>query len=363
MSDLCTFSHNGKRYVALVRKLTERECFRLMDVDDTDNQKMIDGLARSSCYRLAGNSIVVSVLYNLFRKLFVDPSDEHKEADLFSLSLSLDTSPHYDHDHPLRVVTLCSGYDSQCLALERLKRDFPPFDYELVFWSEFDPESTAPLDRQPAVMAHNLLFPQWADRNLGDMTKIDWHSVPDFDLLFYSTPCQSISQAGLQHGFVEGSGTRSSIIWNVRDALRIKKPKYAILENVAAMVSAKFLPMFNLWRNEVGRLGYSSFADLLNAKHYDVPQNRNRIFLVSVLDPDGRAHYSFPDRMELSKTLQDLLEDTVDTKYYLDPLKVDVFVRDNLDRITAYMDSSDQPIDILPEHLKQWLDGYPKDTK
>ena len=81
----------------------------------------------------------------------------------------------FNKDHPLRVVTLCSGYDSQCLALERLKRDYPDFDYELVAWSEFDPETpNTPLERQAPVVAHNALFPQWKDRNLGDLTKIDW---------------------------------------------------------------------------------------------------------------------------------------------------------------------------------------------
>ena len=96
----------------------------------------------------------------------------------------------YTKDNPLRIVTLCSGYDSQCLALNRLKQNFPGFDYELVAWSEYDPETpNKPLEKQPAVIAHNALFPQWADRNLGDMTKIDWTQVPDFDLLFYSTPC------------------------------------------------------------------------------------------------------------------------------------------------------------------------------
>ena len=95
----------------------------------------------------------------------------------------------FDKNRPLRVATLCSGYDSQCLALERLKAVYPDFDYELVAWSEFDPESKSPLERQPAVRAHNALFPQWADRNWGDMTKIDWEKFPDCDLLFYSTPC------------------------------------------------------------------------------------------------------------------------------------------------------------------------------
>lgn len=95
----------------------------------------------------------------------------------------------YTKENKLRVVTLCSGYDSQCLALNRLKEHYPDFDYELIAWAEFDPESKSPLEKQPAVIAHNALFPQWEDRNLGDMTKIDWKKVEDFDLLFYSTPC------------------------------------------------------------------------------------------------------------------------------------------------------------------------------
>ena len=243
----------------------------------------------------------------------------------------------YNKEKPLRVVTLCSGYDSQCLALNRLKEHYPEFDYELVAWSEFDPESTAPLEKQPAVIAHNALFPQWADRNLGDMTKIDWETVPDFDLLFYSTPCQSISAAGLQHGFEEGSGTRSSIIWNVRDAVKIKRPKYLCLENVKAMVSSKFVGMFNLWQLELERLGYMNFAKVLNAKDFGVPQNRERIFLVSIRI-DGlesftpEFQYHFPKPFPLEKRLKDVLEEHVDEKYYLSDKMLEYFNRVNEDK-------------------------------
>ena len=80
----------------------------------------------------------------------------------------------------LRVATLCSGYDSQCMALDRLKQHYPDFDYDLIAWSEID---------KNAIKAHNAVYPQWADRNLGDMTKIDWTQVGDIDLLTYSTPC------------------------------------------------------------------------------------------------------------------------------------------------------------------------------
>ena len=211
----------------------------------------------------------------------------------------------------IKVGTLCSGYDSQCLALERLKRDYPEFDYELSWWSEID---------KFAEKAHNALFPQWADRNKGDMTQIDWSKCEPIDLLFYSTPCQSVSQAGLQHGFTEGSGTRSSIIWNVRDAIRILKPKYAILENVSAMVSGKFIDMFNLWQRTLEELGYRNYAKVLNAKDYGVPQNRERIFLVSIRE-DVDLHFYFPNPFKLEKRLVDVLEDDVDEKYYISDIE------------------------------------------
>lgn len=223
----------------------------------------------------------------------------------------------FTKERPLRVVTLCSGYDSQCLALDKLKLHYPEFDYELIAWSEFDPESKTPLERQPAVVAHNALFPQWKDRNLGDMTKIDWTQVPDFDLLFYSTPCQSISQAGLQHGFTEGSGTRSSIIWNVRDAVVEKRPKYLCLENVKAMVSGKFVGMFNMWQRELERLGYVNYAAVLNAKDFGIPQNRERVFLTSIRIDDDYPRFYFPEPFPLEKRLKDVLEENVDEKYYL----------------------------------------------
>lgn len=246
------------------------------------------------------------------------------------------------------MVSLCSGYDSMCLALEGLKRVYPEFDYELVAWSEFDPTSKQPLERQPAVVAHNALFPQWKDRNLGDMTKIDWEQVEDFDLLFYSTPCQDVSAAGLQNGFAEGSGTRSSIIWNVRDAVRVKRPKYLCLENVKAMVQKKFLPMFNLWQRELEKFHYVNFARVLNARDFGVPQNRERVFLVSIRDDggcdgiatNGTGHaeiatqpvFHFPKPFALERRLKDVLEDEVEEKYYLSEKMMEYFNRVDADK-------------------------------
>ena len=211
----------------------------------------------------------------------------------------------------IRVFTAFSGYDSQCMALDRLKADFPEFDYELVGWAEIDPF---------AIKAHNAVYPQWADRNYGDISKINWDEVPDFDLFTYSSPCQDFSNAGLQRGGEEGSGTRSSLLWECRRAIIAKKPKYLLLENVAALVSKKFLPLFNKWQLELEGYGYSNYAQVLNAKDYGIPQNRERIFLVSILNGGG---YNFPKAFKLTTRLKNMLESVVDEKYYLTKSLVD----------------------------------------
>lgn len=206
----------------------------------------------------------------------------------------------------IRVFTAFSGYDSQCMALDRLHQHNPDFTYELVGWAEID---------KYAIQAHNAVYPQWAERNYGDISKIDWEQVPDFDLFTYSSPCQDFSQAGKQAGGTEGSGTRSSLLWECRRAILAKRPKYLLMENVAALVSQKFIRLFNAWQLELESYGYRNFAKVLNAKDYGVPQNRERIFMVSVLDESAR--YEFPDPMPLTIRLKDVLEKEVEERYYL----------------------------------------------
>lgn len=227
----------------------------------------------------------------------------------------------YDRNNKLRLFEICAGYGSQALALNRLREIYPDFDYELVGWAEFDPEEDAnpDINKQPAVIAHKVLHPDSAEKNWGDITKIKWQDLPDFDLLSYSTPCQSISQAGLQHGFTEGSGTRSSIIWNVRDCVKAKRPKFLMLENVKAMVSSKYVGLFNVWQRELEKLGYANFGQVLNAKDFGVPQNRERIFLISIRIDSIEAipRFHFPKPQPLQLCLADVLEEEVDEKYFL----------------------------------------------
>lgn len=157
-----------------IRKLTPTECFRLMGVSDNDIEKIKQsGLSKSACYKLAGNSIVVDCLYYIYRNIWLTEDEQPRTGDVMSLF----DEPTFRAPLPktINMVTLCSGYDSQCLAMERLISDAKQKGYEVSFdlkaWSEFDPESRSALDKQPAVVAHNSLFPQFADRNVGDMTK------------------------------------------------------------------------------------------------------------------------------------------------------------------------------------------------
>lgn len=215
----------------------------------------------------------------------------------------------------LKVFTAFSGYDSQCLALIRLKKQYPNFDFELVGWSEID---------KFAIQAHNVLFPEYSDRNFGDISKINWSEVPDFDLFTYSSPCQDFSSAGLQRGGEQGSGTRSSLLWECQRAIEEKKPRFCLLENVSALVTEKFIKLFNRWQLTLEKIGYKNFATVLNAADYGVPQNRERVFLVSFLE--GKSfNYYFPTPQKLKKSLSDILESEVSEDYFLTEEQINAF--------------------------------------
>ena len=178
-------------------------------------------------------------------------------------------------------------------------------DYECVGWSEID---------KWAIKAHNAVFPELAGRNYGDITKIDWNAVPNFDLFTYSFPCTDISSAGKQKGFEEDSGTRSSLLWECRRPIAAKHPKFLLMENVKALISEKYRPLFLKWESWLRSLGYVNYTEILNAKDYGVPQNRERVFMLSILNG---CWYEFPHPVRLEKRLKDVLELEVDEKYYL----------------------------------------------
>lgn len=211
------------------------------------------------------------------------------------------------------------------MAADVLREWHPDFRWTCKGWSDID---------KYACQMHNLVFPQFADCALGDITKIDWHEVKrslegrEVDLFTYSSPCQDISQAGKQMGLQEGSDTRSALLWRVADAVEVLRPKYLLQENVAALVSQKFMPDFQKWLNKLSSLGYVSRWARLNAKNYGVPQNRDRVFCISMRQ-DVAFDYQFPEPFELTTRLEDVLEEEVSDRYFLKDDAVSKFLKTN----------------------------------
>ena len=155
--------------------------------------------------------------------------------------------------------------------------------------------------------------------NFGDISKIDVNDLPDMDLFTYSFPCQDLSIAGKQKGL--GENTRSGLLYECEKIIEAKKPKYLLLENVKNLVGKKFKSDFDEWLNYLEGLGYKNYWKVLNAKDYGVPQNRERVFVVSILN-DNQG-YKFPKPIKLTKRIKDILEDGVDEKFYMNkPFKL-----------------------------------------
>ena len=139
------------------------------------------------------------------------------------------------------------------------------------------------------------------------------HSFTVFNTIVHN--CQDISVAGKGRGFEKGSGTRSGLLWECEKVIEAKKPKYLLMENVKNLVSKKFMPGFQEWLLTLEEMGYTNYWKVLNAKDFGIPQNRERVFCVSILGE--HEPYEFPEPTELNLRLLDLLEDEVEEKYYL----------------------------------------------
>lgn len=199
----------------------------------------------------------------------------------------------------IKVITLFSGIGSQEMALRNLG-----LDYEVIGISEID---------KFAIKSYEAIHGKV--HNFGDISKIK--ELPYCDLLTYSFPCQDLSVAGKQKGI--GKGTRSGLLLEVeRLLLKAKEnetlPKFLLLENVKNLVGKKFIKDFERWLSFLNSLGYYSNWEVMNAKDYGIPQNRERVFVVSSLE---NFHYVFPKKQELKIKMKDLLEDHVNEKYYL----------------------------------------------
>lgn len=225
----------------------------------------------------------------------------------------------------LKVFEAFAGVGAQRMALRNLG-----IDHEVVAISEID---------KFAIKSYEAIH--GPVKNLGDITKLDIENVPDHDLFTYSFPCQDISVAGRQKGLDEDSDTRSSLLWHCRKIIEGKKPKYLLLENVKNLVGKRHKENFDKWLDWLEEQGYSNFWQVLNAKDYGIPQNRERVFVVSIL---GNGEYQFPKKQELNLRLKDLLENEVDEKFYLDNEKSRKLIAQVSEKMTTEIEGVDLSI-------------------
>ena len=216
----------------------------------------------------------------------------------------------FDVNKPLRVFEAFGGYGSQSLAFKRLKEYFPEFDFKVVGYSDIEPT---------AITAYMALHKGENIINYGDISQIIWKEVPDFDFFTYSWPCTDVSAAGLQQGFKRDSGTRSSLLWECERAIKEKRPKYLLMENVKSLTQKKFMADFTDWLDVLEGLGYVNYWKVLDSSNFGVPQHRERVFCISIYREKGTPipNYEFPKEFPLELCLRDVLEENVDEKYFL----------------------------------------------
>lgn len=202
----------------------------------------------------------------------------------------------------LKVVELFAGIGAWSKALENLH-----IDHEVLLAVEND---------EKTIKGYNLIHNH--NFNDIDITKLNANDVPDCDLICYSPPCQAFSNAGKQLGFDDKRG----ILFF--DALRIikhKKPKYALMENVKGLTQKKFKGEFEVMLRELENAGYKNYWKVLNADNYGIPQNRERVFIISIRN-DVDKQFEFPKpNTDLKFKFSEALEKMANENFYVDKEK------------------------------------------
>ena len=208
-------------------------------------------------------------------------------------------------DKPIRLIELFAGIGAQAKALERLGVQFEHYRI-----CEFD---------KYAVTSYNAIHGTYFKTSDICKIKAEDLGVVDTDkycyIMTYSFPCTDLSVAGKQAGMSKGTGTRSGLLWEVERLLREMKelPQILLMENVPQVIGQKNIKDFADWISFLDGLGYKSKWEVLNAKDFNVPQNRERCFMVSW---QGDYYYSFPKPIKLQKQLKYIFEEEVDEHYF-----------------------------------------------
>jgi len=231
--------------------------------------------------------------------------------------------PKYKITKPIKLIELFAGVGSQAMALRNIGANFE--HHKVV---EFD---------KYAIASYNAIH--GTDFPVTDITKIhgDFLEITDTEnycyLMTYSFPCTDLSLAGKQMGMKKGSGTRSGLLWEVERLLNESQNlrQVLLMENVPQVHSEANKADFDSWLDFLKSKGYINFYKDLNAKNYEVAQNRERCFMVSFLSDDYKE-YNFPKEKKLEKTVRDYLEEKVDEKYYINNEKARKLIADLMNR-------------------------------
>ena len=204
----------------------------------------------------------------------------------------------------IKLLSLFSGIGAFESALKRCGRP-----YEVVNYCEIDPHASR---------SYSQIHEVPETKNLRDVCAIDTAKISGVNLITYGFPCQDISVSGKQHGFEHnGERTRSGLFYEALRIIQDLQPEYAIAENVKALVSKKFTAEFKAVLDGLEAAGYNNYWQVLNAKNYGIPQQRERVFIISIRKDCDAGLFSFPAPQELKLRVKDMLEPEVDDKYYL----------------------------------------------
>ena len=204
----------------------------------------------------------------------------------------------------LRVLSLFSGIGAFESALTR-----GGYDFRVVNYCEIDPYASK---------AYSQIHDIPEGKNLHDVREINPLLLDNINLVTYGFPCQDISVAGKQKGFeYNGERTRSGLFFEALRIIEFLQPEYAICENVKALTSKKFEKEFNTVLSSLAEVGYNNYWKVLNAKDYGIPQNRERVFIVSIRKDIDTGTFTFPKKQPLQLRVKDMLEPEVDEKFYI----------------------------------------------
>lgn len=276
----------------------------------------------------------------------------------------------YVNDKPIRLIECFAGYGSQALALKYLgipfehhriaewavksiqaykDMHFPDDDTDYSCGLTFDnvidylfergisADYNKPMTREQIKrMGENKCRTVYnnikATHNLVSVCNVKAKDleIKDTDrftyLLTYSFPCQDLSSAGLSKGMAKGSGTRSGLLWEIERILKEcdEFPQVLLMENVPEVIGQKNKDSFADWIAFLDSMGYKSKWEILNGTDFEIPQNRKRCFMVSVL---GDYYYDFPQKLGCTLRLKDLLEKNVSEEYYLSDNILNYFIK------------------------------------